>query len=122
VVPVGRIALNWLSLYLQDGRSKLVKPPDPGLLFLSKKGRKITNGNLIDLIRKHAKRAGLPDTITPHALRHTCATHLLRAGADIRHIQALLGHVELSTTQVYTRVDITDLKKVHRLYHPRENA
>jgi integrase/recombinase XerD len=122
VVPVGRIALNWLSLYLQDARPKLISRADPGLLFLSKKGRKITNGNLIDLIRKYAKKAGLPDSITPHALRHTCATHLLRAGADIRHIQALLGHSELSTTQVYTRVEIGDLKKVHRLYHPRENA
>jgi len=122
VVPIGRIALNWLSLYLQDARPKLVRLPDTGLLFLSKRGRKITGLNLGDLVRRYAKKAGLPDTITPHALRHTCATHLLRAGADIRHIQALLGHSELSTTQVYTRVEIGDLKKVHRLYHPRENA
>ena len=122
VVPIGRIAMNWLSLYLERARPALAIGQDRGLLFLTKNGRKITGLNLIDLVRKYAIKAGLPGTITPHALRHTCATHLLQAGADIRVIQVLLGHSSLSTTEIYTHVDITDLKKVHRACHPRENA
>lgn len=122
VVPLGRIALNWLALYLQEARPRLVSGPDGGLLFLSKNGRRIVGMNLSDVVHKYARKAGLPEAVTPHALRHTCATHLLRAGADIRHIQVLLGHSSLATTQIYTHVDITDLKKVHRAYHPRENA
>lgn len=122
VVPVGRIALNWLTLYLQQARPGLVNGCDHGLLFVSKNGRKLTTLSLIDVVKKYARKAGLPEAVTPHGLRHTCATHLLRAGADIRHIQVLLGHSSLATTQIYTHVDITDLKKVHRMYHPRENA
>ena len=122
VVPAGRIAMNWLALYLEKARPALANGTDRGLLFITKNGRKIIGLNLIDLVRKYAKKAGLPDTITPHALRHTCATHLLQAGADIRVIQVLLGHSSLSTTEIYTHVDITDLKKVHRACHPRENA
>ena len=114
--------MNWLSLYLEKARPALANGYERGLLFLSKNGRRITGLNLIDLVRKYAIKAGLPDTITPHALRHTCATHLLQAGADIRVIQVLLGHSSLSTTEIYTHVDITDLKKVHRACHPRENA
>ena len=122
VVPAGRIAMNWLFLYLEKARPALVAGADRSLLFITKTGRKITGLNLIDLVRKYAVKAGLPGTITPHALRHTCATHLLQAGADIRVIQVLLGHSSLSTTEIYTHVDITDLKKVHRACHPRENA
>jgi len=122
IVPVGRIALNWLTEYLKAVRPALIEGPDPGTVFLSKRGRPLTAGNLIVLVRKNAVKAGLPEEITPHALRHTCATHLLRSGADIRNIQVLLGHGSLSTTQIYTRVDITDLKRVHRLHHPRENS
>jgi integrase/recombinase XerD len=122
VVPVGRIALNWLSLYLKEARPKLLGGKDRGLVFLSKNGRIITTLNLIDLVRKYGKKAGLPQEVTPHALRHTCATHLLRAGADIRSIQVLLGHSSLATTQIYTHVEIADLKKVHRAFHPRENT
>lgn len=122
VVPAGRIAMNWLAQYLEKARPALLAGPDDALLFLSKHGRKINGANMRDLVMKHAKRAGLPGIITPHALRHTCATHLLQAGADIRVIQVLLGHSSLSTTEIYTRVDITDLKKIHRACHPRENA
>ena len=122
LVPVGRIALNWLSLYLQEGRPSLLGKRQSGLCFVSCHGRPLPRHTLTYIVRKYAKRAGLPPGITPHALRHTCATHLLQAGADIRTIQALLGHVSLSTTQVYTHVDITDLKKVHRAFHPRENS
>lgn len=120
VVPVGKIALNWLSLYLKEARPKLLGKKDTGFVFLSKHGRIITTLNLIDLVRKYGKKAGIPQEVTPHALRHTCATHLLRAGADIRSIQVLLGHSSLATTQIYTHVEITDLKRVHKAFHPRE--
>jgi integrase/recombinase XerD len=122
VVPVGRIALNWLMQYLETARPYLLEGCDTGHVFLSKHGRPLTTGNLITLVDKYAKKAALPGHVTPHALRHTCATHLLREGADIRSIQELLGHASLATTQIYTHVDITDLKKVHAAFHPREKA
>lgn len=122
IVPAGRIALAWLALYLEEVRPRFITGADPGWVFLSNRGRKIVGGNLVDLVRKYAGQAGLPLEVTPHALRHACATHLLRAGADIRTIQALLGHGSLATTQVYTHVEITDLKRVHQAFHPRENA
>jgi integrase/recombinase XerD len=121
LVPIGRLALQWLDLYTRGVRPRHHRRHEPEVLFLSKNGRKLTSGNLIDMVRKHAKSAGLPGPVTPHALRHTCATHLLRAGVDIRFIQVLLGHKSLATTQIYTHVDITDLKEVHRAFHPREN-
>jgi len=122
VVPVGRIALNWLMQYLEAARPVLIEGRDTGVVFLSKHGRSLTTGNLIALVAKYAKKAAVPGRVTPHALRHTCATHLLHEGADIRSIQELLGHASLATTQIYTHVDITDLKRVHRTYHPRERA
>ena len=122
VIPVGRIALHWIMLYLETARPLLLSGPENGLVFVSCTGRKITGANLISLVRKYAKRAALQGAVTPHALRHTCATHLLKAGADIRSIQELLGHASLATTQIYTRVEITDLKRVHAAFHPRENG
>ena len=122
IVPVGRIALNWLWRYLEEARPLLLSGAGRGLVFLSKKGKPLGRSDLDLLVKRHVKKAGLPEAACPHALRHTCATHLLQAGADIRSIQVLLGHASLATTQVYTHVDITDLKKVHRAFHPRENA
>ena len=122
VIPAGRIALNWLWRYLLEARPRLVRGADPGWVFLSTRGHALQRRDLTLLVEKYARRAGLPGTTGPHALRHTCATHLLQVGADIRTIQVLLGHASLSTTQVYTRVDIADLKKVHAAYHPRENT
>lgn len=121
LVPVGRLALEWLDLYARNVRPRHRLRRDSDVVFLSKNGRKLTSGNLIEVVRKHARNAGLPGPVTPHALRHTCATHLLRAGVDIRFIQVLLGHKSLATTQIYTHVDITDLKEVHRTFHPRES-
>ena len=83
---------------------------------------RITFGNLGDMIKKYVRRAGLSGVITPHSFRHACATHLLRAGADIRYVQELLGHADLSSTQIYTKIDITFLKQAHKKYHPREVA
>jgi integrase/recombinase XerD len=122
LVPLGRIARTWFVRYLEEARPHLVQGAGPDHVFVSHSGRPLDRANLAKIVRRHARKAGLPEHTGPHALRHTCATHLLRAGADIRTIQALLGHNSLTTTQIYTRVDITDLKKVHRAFHPRENA
>jgi integrase/recombinase XerD len=121
-VPLGRIAHTWLLRYLAEARPKLARRYAPDQVFLTRRGRPFARANLCQMVRNRAKSAGLPACTGPHSLRHTCATHLLQAGADIRFIQELLGHVSLSTTQVYTHVDITDLKKVHAAFHPRENA
>ena len=121
-LPIGRITQTWLLEYLQIVRPKLANKRSPDNVFLTRKGGAFTRANFCQMVRKRAKEAGLPSYVTPHALRHTCATHLLQAGADIRFIQELLGHASLSTTQVYTHVDISDLKKVHAQFHPRENS
>ena len=121
-VPLGRITQTWLIEYLQLARPKLAGKRSPDNVFLTCRGRAFVRANLCQMVRKRAKEAGLPAHATPHALRHTCATHLLQAGADIRFIQELLGHASLSTTQVYTHVDISDLKKVHAAFHPREQG
>jgi integrase/recombinase XerD len=123
IVPVGDWVMPYLREYLEVARPKLVNPREPiDLLFLSKNGRMITNCNLNDLVRKYCKRAGIEKRITPHSFRHACATHLLKGGADIRYVQELLGHADLSSTQIYTHIDISFLKKAHSKYHPRERG
>jgi len=121
LVPFGRIAHTWLVRYLQEARPALLQGAATACVFVSYKGRPIVRSILCWIVKKYVRKAGLPEHTGAHALRHTCATHLLQAGADIRFIQALLGHSCLSTTQVYTHVDITDLKKIHAAFHPREN-
>ena len=122
VVPIGEWVLPWLKEYLLLSRSKLVSgnPEPTDLFFVSKAGRPLKRNMLSYMVRTHAKNAGLSGRITPHSFRHACATHLLKAGADIRYVQELLGHELLSTTQIYTRVEISFLKKMHHKYHPRE--
>lgn len=90
------------------------------IVFLSVNGHPINQGNLGDILKVRARQVGIEKNITPHSLRHSCATHLLKRGADIRHIQQLLRHESVSTTQVYTQVDIDDLIQAQRKYHPRE--
>ena len=118
VVPVGSWVIPWLREYMETSRPTFCKTPSP-LLFVSKNGRKITFGNLGDIIKKYVHRVGL-NHITPHTFRHACATHLLKNGADTRYVQELLGHSDLSSTQIYTKVDISMLKEAHRKFHPRE--
>jgi integrase/recombinase XerD len=121
IVPVGDWVIPYLMEYLTASRPRLINSREPSdLLFVSKNGRRIINCNLNTLIGKYAKKAGLESRITPHSFRHACATHLLKAGADIRYVQELLGHAQLSTTQIYTKIDITTLKAAHKKYHPRE--
>ena len=120
VVPMGEVACDFLELYLREARPKLAASDQP-LLFVNQSGRKLTRSYLHCIIKRYAKKAGLPTT-GPHALRHTCATHLLKGKADIRQIQELLGHESIATTQRYTRVEIADLKRVLKRHHPRERG
>jgi len=122
VVPLGEWVIPFLKEYLESARHKLLKHKKPtDLLFLSKNGTKISQSGLNYIMRKHTDNAGIR-RIKPHSIRHACATHLLKAGADIRYVQELLGHAELSTTQIYTKVEISFLKQAHKKYHPREKA
>jgi integrase/recombinase XerD len=124
VVPLGEVACTWLREYLTEARPKLLAARADGasehMLFISKNGRALLPFGVIYPLRRHAKKAGIERPVTPHTLRHTFATHLLAGRADIRHIQAMLGHASVATTQIYTRVEVTDLKAVHRRCHPRE--
>jgi integrase/recombinase XerD len=122
VVPlVGRAAAA-LDVYLRDARPELARDPSERALFITAWGTRLNVKRIQDLVRSHAKAAGLDIRVTPHTLRHGCATHLLRGGADVRHVQKLLGHSSVQTTAIYTRVTPTDLKRVIERKHPRERA
>jgi integrase/recombinase XerD len=118
-VPVGRKACEALAAYLSAERPRLVKRRSGSEIFLSERGTKLTTARIWQIVKKHARRAGLEKNIYPHLLRHSFATHLLGNGADLRIIQEMLGHADISTTQVYTHVDQQRLKAVHRQFHPR---
>jgi len=119
LVPVGRKACEALAAYLSTERPKLVKRRSSSEIFLSQRGTKLTTVRIWQIVKEHARRAGLEQRIYPHLLRHSFATHLLGNGADLRIIQEMLGHADISTTQVYTHVDQQRLKAVHRQFHPR---
>ena len=119
LVPVGRKACEALAAYLSAERPKLVKPRTSSEIFLSERGAKLTTTRIWQIVKKHARLAGLEKNVYPHLLRHSFATHLLSNGADLRIIQEMLGHADISTTQVYTHVDQQRLKAVHRQFHPR---
>ncbi len=119
VVPVGGRALEATRRYLSDGRRKLAKTGQCPLLFLNPSGRGISRQGFWKIIRKYGVKAGIRKRITPHSIRHSFATHLLEAGADLRSVQVMLGHEDISTTQIYTHVTRERLKKVHEACHPR---
>jgi integrase/recombinase XerD len=119
LVPVGRKACEALAAYLSAERPKLVKQRSGSEIFLSERGTKLTTARIWQIVKKHARHAGLEKRVYPHLLRHSFATHLLGNGADLRIIQEMLGHADISTTQVYTHVDQQRLKAVHRRFHPR---
>lgn len=118
LVPFGEYAREWLKEYLEKARPKLVRGKDPGFVFLNPMGRPMSRQGVWKVIKKYALKAGLT-RVTPHTLRHSFATHMLQRGADLRYVQAMLGHSDISTTQVYTSVNVQYLKEVHRRYHPR---
>ena len=119
VVPVGRKAVEALNRYLEAGRPKLVTPRSPANVFLTKRGTPFAAVTLWLRIKNRVRRAGVARNITPHMLRHSFATHLLEHGADLRVIQELLGHANISTTEIYTHVTGQRLRDIHRKFHPR---
>lgn len=119
LVPVGRKACEAMAAYVTAERSKLVKRRTGSEIFLSSRGTKLTTVRIWQIVKERARKSGLEMNIYPHLLRHSFATHLLGNGADLRIIQEMLGHADISTTQVYTHVDQQRLKAVHRKYHPR---
>jgi integrase/recombinase XerD len=119
LVPIGEYAGEALQAYLQDGRERLLKRQRATQVFLNHRGRKLSRQGVWRNIKDYALQAGIPQNITPHMLRHSFATHLLQNGADLRSLQAMLGHADISTTQIYTHVARERLKSIHREYHPR---
>jgi len=119
LVPVGRKACEALAAYLSMERPRLVKRRSGSEIFLSARGTKLTAARIWQIIKRISRHSGLEKNIYPHLLRHSFATHLLGNGADLRIIQEMLGHADISTTQIYTHVDQQRLKAVHRQFHPR---
>jgi integrase/recombinase XerD len=120
LVPFGRLARGKLIRYLKEIRPRLSRGRTSSLLFLTRSGKGLTRQAFWKLVRRYALAAGIERRVTPHTLRHSFATHLLEGGADLRSVQSMLGHSDISTTQIYTHLNSTFLKEVHRKYHPRE--
>ena len=118
LIPIGDRALAWANKYIREVRPKLAMSPDDGTLFLTKEGKPFARGGLTNLIRLYLDKAGLGKTGSCHVFRHTMATLMLEGGADIRYIQQMLGHANISTTEVYTRVSIRKLKEIYMATHP----
>ena len=119
IVPVGQAALKALRIYLERGRPALVKGAPEAHLFVNFRGGQLTRQGLYKIVRRHALTAGLADRMSPHTLRHTFATHLLAGGCDLRSVQEMLGHADVSTTQLYTHLSSERLKDVYFRAHPR---
>jgi len=119
IVPIGKQAIEWVQRYLREARSSFAKAAHLGEVFLSTRGQPLSRKTIWVLIKKYTRAAGIGKTITPHTLRHSFATHLLDNGADLRVIQEMLGHADISTTQIYTHVDQRRLKETHYRFHPR---
>jgi len=118
VVPIGERALMWMQKYVDEVRPELVVPPDEGALFLSNRGEMLQPISLTDLVRNYVEKSGIGKKGSCHLLRHTMATLMLENGADIRFIQVMLGHSDLSSTEIYTQVSIRKLKEIHTATHP----
>ncbi|HBW07642.1 MAG TPA: site-specific tyrosine recombinase XerD, partial [Pseudomonas sp.] len=119
LVPLGDEALHWLERYQRDGRELLLSGKASDVLFPSQRGGQMTRQTFWHRIKLHAKVAGVAASISPHTLRHAFATHLLNHGADLRTVQMLLGHSDLSTTQIYTHIARARLQELHAAHHPR---
>jgi integrase/recombinase XerD len=120
IVPISDVAIEWLTRYLQTTRVKLlVKRPNTDFVFLNAHGKQLTRQAIWQLIKKYVNQVGIRTHVTPHTLRHSFATHLLENGADLRIVQELLGHADISTTQIYTHISHRHLKEVYDKFHPR---
>ncbi|MDG6773551.1 site-specific tyrosine recombinase XerD [Thiomicrorhabdus sp. ZW0627] len=119
IVPIGEVAIEWIERYLQSSRPELVKRKWVETLFVSRIGRPMTRQTLWHRVKNLAFDAGIQGKLSPHSLRHAFATHLINHGADLRTVQLLLGHSDLSTTQIYTHVAKERLHRIHQQHHPR---
>lgn len=120
IVPLGKESIQAIKKYLEEARPKLARPGrEDAFLFLSRLGKKISRQSFWKLVKHYAKRARIKKNIRPHTLRHSFATHLLERGADLRSVQEMLGHADISTTQIYTHIDKNRLKMIHKNFHPR---
>ncbi len=119
LVPIGRGAVSSASIYLRETRPRLEKGEGEGILFLNARGRPLSRMGAWKVLQSLVKRAGIKKHVSPHTLRHSFATHLLEGGADLRAVQEMLGHADISTTQIYTHVNRDYLRSVHKQFHPR---
>jgi integrase/recombinase XerD len=119
IVPIGQYAIAAVNEYLKNGRNKLLKDISERTMFLNPYGKPMSRMGVWKIIRKYALMAGINRDVSPHVFRHSCATHMLEGGAGIIAVQEMLGHVDVSTTQIYTHLTGKDLKNIHRKAHPR---
>ena len=119
IIPIGSKAIKYIRKYLNQARPKLLKKKVSDYLFVTHRGSCLTRQALWQKIKKYVHSAGIRKNITPHTIRHSFATHLLAGGADLRAVQEMLGHADISTTQIYTMIDRSRLKNIHHQFHPR---
>lgn len=119
VVPIGRSAISAVAIYIRELRPRIERGKGKGILFLNSRGEPLSRMGAWKILRKYVDQVGIKKRVTPHTLRHSFATHLLEGGADLRAVQEMLGHADISTTQIYTHVDREYLRSVHRQFHPR---
>jgi len=119
LVPIGRSAIGAVAIYLRELRPQLERGEGKGILILNARGRPLTRMGAWKILRHHVEKAQITKHVSPHTLRHSFATHLLEGGADLRAVQEMLGHADISTTQIYTHVDREYLRAVHKQFHPR---
>lgn len=120
LIPIGRSALDWIEKYLKEVRVKLaVEGRGQDILFLNARGKPLSRMAIWNIVKTYTQKAGIKKDVHPHTFRHSFATHLLEGGADLRSVQEMLGHVDISTTQIYTHIDREYLKEVHKTFHPR---
>ena len=119
IVPIGKTAYDCTKLYVEQARPKLMQNKSTDVLFLNRFGGKFTRQGFWKTVVRYAKKSGLQKKVHPHTFRHSFASHLLEGGADLRTVQVMLGHADISTTQIYTHITRERLKEIHQKFHPR---